>query len=174
MSSFTGLGKALRWIRQRQGKKQFEVAEAASITKAMLSSYENQKQRPAIDTLERILDALEIDLDYLAYAIRVVRQEEERRTGKRPTPPRHAPPPTFEPYLDVERMLGLSRRLDPSEEQAVGQMLDGFHGLLRYLLKRGDDLPRRPPGGDAPGDGEDEGGDESEAGGAGAPEPESD
>lgn len=149
MSSFTGLGKALRWIRQRQGKKQFEVAEAASITKAMLSSYENEKQRPAIDTLERILDALEIDLDYLAYAIRVVRQEEERRTGRRDARPRSAAQPTFEPYLDLERVLGLARRLDPAEEQAVGQMLDGFHALLRYLLKRADELPRGPAEGDA-------------------------
>lgn len=174
MASFIGLGKALRWIRQRQGKKQFEVAEAASITKAMLSSYENEKQRPAIDTLERILDALEIDLDYLAYAIRVVRQEEERRTGNRAAAPRHAPPPTFEPYVDVERMLGLARRLDPAEEQAVGQMLDGFHSLLRYLLKRGDELPRRPRGGDAPQEGGDDEGDGNEGGGAGTPGSESD
>lgn len=157
----------MRWIRQRQGKKQFEVAEAANITKAMLSSYENEKQRPAIETLERILDALEIDLDYLAYAIRVVRQEEERRTGKRPAPPRHAPQPTFEPYMDLERTLGLTRRLDPAEEQAVGQMLEGFHALLRYLLKQSDELPRRPRGGDAPRDDEDEGGDEGGTGGAG-------
>lgn len=163
MSSFTGLGKALRWIRQRQGKKQFEVAEAASITKAMLSSYENEKQRPAIDTLERILDALEIDLDYLAYAIRVVRQEEERRAGKREARPRSAAQSTFEAYMDLERVLGLTRRLDPAEEQAVGQMLDGFHALLRYLLNRTDELPRGARGGDASGDegdGEDDGGED--------------
>lgn len=168
MASFTGLGKALRWIRQRQGKKQFEVAEAASITKAMLSSYENGKQRPAIDTLERILDALEIDLDYLAYAIRVVRQEEERRTGKRSAPARQVQQPTFEPYVDIERLLGMTRRLDPAEEQAMGQMLEGFHSLLRYLLKRGDELPRRRPGGgDAPPGDDGEDGGEAEGGGAG-------
>lgn len=153
MASFTGLGKALRWIRNRQGKKQFEVAEAANITKAMLSSYENEKQRPAVDTLERILDAMGIDLDYLAHAMRVVRQEEERRTGEPPATPRHTlQPPPFEPYLDLERVLGLRRPLDPAEERAVGQMLDGFHGLLRYLLKRGGELPRPPRGGDAPRD----------------------
>ena len=98
MASFTGLGRALRWIRQRQGKKQYEVAEAARVTKAMLSSYENEKQRPAIDTLERILDSLEIDLDYLAYAIRVVRQEEDRRSGSAWLRPIHSPPPAFEHY----------------------------------------------------------------------------
>jgi len=134
MASFDGLGRALRWTRQRQGKKQYEVAEAAKVTKAMLSSYENEKQRPTIDTLERILDALEIDLDYLAYAIRSVRQDQD---GVEPEP-RHLPPMAGPP-LDVERLLGLRRRLDPEEERSVAQMLDGFHGLLRYLLLKDGD-----------------------------------
>lgn len=141
MASFTGLGRALRWIRQRQGKKQYEVAEGAHITKAMLSSYENEKQRPAIDTLERILDALGIDLDYLAYAIRVVRREDERRDGT-VVEERSAPPPAFGSYLDLERTLGLDHRLEAGEEQAVAQMLEGFHGLLRYMLKRSDQVSR--------------------------------
>lgn len=136
MASFTGLGRALRWIRQRQGQKQYEVAEAASITKAMLSSYENEKQRPAIDTLERILDALGIDLDYLAYAIRVVHQEEQRRSGTREPRSGRTAPPAYESQYDLERTLGLEHRLDPAEEQAVAQMLDGYHALLRYMLKR--------------------------------------
>ena len=91
MASFDGLGRALRWTRQRQGKKQYEIADKAKVTKAMLSSYENEKQRPTIDTLERILDALEIDLDYLAYAIRAVRADDEG--PNRPTRPAPAPPP---------------------------------------------------------------------------------
>ena len=141
MKSFDGLGQALRWTRQRQGKKQYEVAEDARVTKAMLSSYENEKQRPTLDTLERILDALGIDLDYLAYAIRSVRQQrgepDEGSVGRPPLGP--AGPP-----LDVERLLGLRRRLDPEEERAVAQMLDGFHSLLRYMLAGGG----APDGGD--------------------------
>ncbi len=143
MSSFNGLGRALRWIRQRQGKKQYEVAEAAKITKAMLSSYENGKQRPTIDTLERILDALEIDLDYLAHAMRVVSQEDERKSGaQRPAGPVLAPAASG-PFLDLERLIGLTRRLEPAEEHAIGQMLEGFHSLLRYILTQTDDLRAR-------------------------------
>lgn len=136
MEAFKALGRALRWIRQRQGLKQYEVAEKAGITKAMLSSYENEKQRPAVETLERILDALGIELDYLAYAIRVVRHEEERRTGERDPPGARTAPPPQESHYDLERTLGLERRLEPAEEQAVAQMLDGYHALLRYMLKR--------------------------------------
>lgn len=139
MASFDGLGKALRWTRQRQGKKQYEVAEAAKITKAMLSSYENEKQRPTLDTLERILDALEIDLDYLAYAIRAVDSD-----GDGSGLPEHPLPHSVAPPLDVERLLGLRRRLAPEEERALSLMLDGFHSLLRYMLLRGDDLRTAP------------------------------
>lgn len=156
--AFRGLGKALRWIRQRQGKKQYEVAEAAGITKAMLSSYENEKQRPALDTLERILDALEIDLDYLAHAMRMVRQEEDRRAGRRREAPTQAPAAFAPaPYLDLERVLGLDRRLDSGEERAVAQMLEGFHNLLRYMLSRAE-RAAHPPG-ELPAD-PDQGGDE--------------
>ena len=133
MKSFDGLGRALRWTRQRQGKKQYEVAEEASVTKAMLSSYENDRQRPTLDTLERILAALDIDLDYLAYAIRSVRQQsgEDAGESERELPSGAGPP------LDVERLLGLRRRLEPEEERAVAQMIDGFHSLLRYMLRGG-------------------------------------
>jgi len=140
MASFDGLGKALRWTRQRQGKKQYEVAEAAKITKAMLSSYENEKQKPTLDTLERILDALEIDLDYLAYAIRAVDSDTDGSSvSERSVPPSLGPP------LDVERLLGLRRRLAPEEERAIALMLDGFHSLLRYMLLRGDELRSTSP-----------------------------
>lgn len=143
MASFNGLGKALRWIRQRQGKKQYEVADAAHVTKAMLSSYENEKQRPTIETLERILDALEIDLEYLAYALRSVTDEERRRSGGGPAASPNMAPPTLGPFLDIERLLGLGRRLEPAEERAVGRMIEGFHALLRYFLTQG-------PGSEAP------------------------
>ena len=51
---FNELGHALRWLRDRQGKKQYQVAEAAGITKGMLSAYETGRQKPSLDTLEKI------------------------------------------------------------------------------------------------------------------------
>ena len=159
--AFDGLGRALRWVRQRQGKKQYEVADAAGITKAMLSSYENGRQRPALDTLERILGALEIDLDYLAYAIRMVRQEDDSREA-RPVANEEAfgERKPRRSYLDLERTLGLDRRLEPGEEQAVGQMLEGFHNLLRYVLRRADlvDRAQAAAGAVPAAEGDDEGG----------------
>lgn len=146
MPAFDGLGRSLRWIRQRQGKKQYEVANTAKITKAMLSSYENEKQRPTLETLERILNALGIDLDYLAYAIRAVRHEDFRRaqreSGGKETLPARLPerlPSIADTDIDVQRMLGLAAPLAPPEEQALAQMLYGFHSLLRYIVTQPED-----------------------------------
>jgi transcriptional regulator with XRE-family HTH domain len=144
MASFDELGRALRWVRTRQGKKQYEVAKSAKVTKAMLSSYENQKQRPTLETLERLLEALEIDLEQLAYAIRAVRDEDRRSAGEEPDDEPTSAASSF--YLgsdplhpggqELHRTLGLSGPLDPAQEQAVLQILQGFHSLLRYVLRR--------------------------------------
>ena len=77
MSIFNGLGRALRWLRDRQGKRQYQVADAAGITKAMLSAYETGKQKPSLDTLEKILDALECDLNDLHNALQIVNERPE-------------------------------------------------------------------------------------------------
>src|ERR1041384_5487927 len=84
MSIFNGLGRALRWLRDRQGKRQYQVADAAGITKAMLSAYETGKQKPSLDTLEKILSALECDLNDLHNALQIVNERSEaiRRPGR--------------------------------------------------------------------------------------------
>jgi len=144
MSIFNGLGRALRWLRDRQGKRQYQVAEAAGITKAMLSAYETGKQKPSLDTLEKILDALECDLNDLHNALQIVNERPEaiRRPG--------ALRETWQAFQaagegatdgadavarskNVYSILGLSRQLPPQEEQALSEMLDGFHKLVRYL-----------------------------------------
>lgn len=88
----SGLGPALRRLRMRRGQRQFETAEAAAITKAMLSAYENGKRRPSLKTLDQILAALEADLGDLHTALTLERREraraahavEETRQGEAP------------------------------------------------------------------------------------------
>ncbi|HSK78889.1 MAG TPA: helix-turn-helix transcriptional regulator [Thermoanaerobaculia bacterium] len=144
MSIFTGLGRAIRWLRDRQGKRQYQVADAAGITKAMLSAYETGKQKPSLDTLEKILSALECDLNDLHNALQIVNERPEaiRRPGT-------AQRESWQLYrtnessqegtveggtgLNVYRILGLQRQLPPMEEQALSQMLEGFHKFVRYL-----------------------------------------
>lgn len=138
MPAFEGLGKALRWIRDKQGKKQYQVADAAGVTKAMLSAYETGKQKPSIDTLEKILGALHVDLHDLFNALEVVnerapiKRSDERRGG--PGLDRAvggAMPGDL--AVDVYQILGVERPLAPLEEEAMSEMLRGFYKLLRHL-----------------------------------------
>ena len=140
MSTFQGLGRALRWLRDRQGKRQYQVADAAGITKAMLSAYETGKQKPSLDTLEKILDALDCNLNDLHNSLQIVNERPEairRRSGRDGgwvagrrdqdmfAGERSGP--------DVYHVLGINRPIPPIEEQALGEMLQGFHKLVRYF-----------------------------------------
>ena len=136
MSSFQELGKALRWIRDKQGKKQYQVADDAGVTKAMLSAYETGKQKPSIETLEKILDALHVDLADLFNALQIVNERTplvrfDQRSGTvtAETDPNHSQAGD----VDIYRALGLQEALPPLKEKALTEMLGGFHKLLRYF-----------------------------------------
>ncbi len=155
--TLSGLGQALRWLRDRRGKKQYQVAETAGITKGMLSAYETGRQRPSLETLEKILDTLGCDLNDLHNAIQIIngRPEGMRRRGEGVGAEDEAPPAasgSVGERLDVHRILGRRDSLPPEEERALTEMLEGFHRFLRYLH---DTLARslRPdrPGPDKPG-----------------------
>lgn len=136
-----GLGQALRWLRDRQSKKQYQVADSAGITKGMLSAYETGRQRPSLETLEKILDTLGCDLNDLHNAIQIIngRPEQMRRRGDGVGEEEEAPPANAASGIggvgrsEVQRILGSRDSLPLEEEKALAEMLDGFHKFLRYL-----------------------------------------
>ena len=159
MGAFDNLGQALRWLRNRQQRKQYEIAQAAGITKAMLSAYETGKQNPSIETLEKILDALGAELADLHDALDIVNERStppgrlRRSAGwgwaeRRGIPLGHpfADPASDLEVLDVHRILGADRPLPPEEERAFREMLAGFHRLIRFLHSH----VQAPPAADPP------------------------
>jgi transcriptional regulator with XRE-family HTH domain len=74
----TGLGQALRWLRERQARKQYRVADDAGVTKGMLSAYETGRQRPSLETLDKLLETLGCDLNDLHNALQIVNGRPER------------------------------------------------------------------------------------------------
>lgn len=160
-----GLGQAIRWLRERHGKKQYQVADDAGITKGMLSSYETGRQRPSLETLEKVLSTLGCDLHDLHNALQIVngrpqvmrqRVVEMAATGAAPEPG----------HTDVRKLLGLTGPLPPEEERAIAQILDGFHRLIRYIHQTSKPAPETPPQAPekpaAPPDGENGGADDAE------------
>ncbi|HUP43183.1 MAG TPA: helix-turn-helix transcriptional regulator [Thermoanaerobaculia bacterium] len=125
------MGRALRWLREKEGRRQYETARAAGVTKAMLSAYETGKQSPSLASLEKILDALRVDLLALARALDHVNERPPRPVETAPAGSlagrgEAAGAPDVRAILGVAEMVG-------EEEEALGRMLDGFHRLLRYL-----------------------------------------
>lgn len=62
---FGNLGRTLFLLRDLRKKSQAEVARSAGIGKSQLSKYENGKELPKLDSLERVLIAL--DIGYLEF-----------------------------------------------------------------------------------------------------------
>ncbi|HXU31860.1 MAG TPA: helix-turn-helix transcriptional regulator [Thermoanaerobaculia bacterium] len=158
---FDRLGRAVRWLRERQGKKQYLVADTAGVTKGMLSAYETGRQKPSLETLEKLLTALDCDLHDLHNAIQIVNERPEgiRRTtfggfgglgslgAFEPYPTGVLGPrleiaeprdsggyggPSGDP-LDVGRLLGIDRALEEEERRALEEIVAGCHRLVRHL-----------------------------------------
>lgn len=130
----TGLGQALRWLRDRLGRKQYQVAEAAGITKGMLSAYETGRQRPSLETLEKLLGTLGCDLNDLHNAIQIVNgRPAAMRPGRFDVEPGGSVGSPERGFPDLYSVLGQSEPLPPELERAFGQLLDGFHKLIRYM-----------------------------------------
>lgn len=107
----------------------------------MLSAYETGKQKPSLDTLEKILDALDCNLNDLHNSLQIVNERPEaiRRMSGRDggwVPGRRDVQDMFAGERsgpDVYHVLGINRPIPPIEEQALGEMLQGFHKLVRYF-----------------------------------------
>jgi transcriptional regulator with XRE-family HTH domain len=154
MGAFENLGQALRWLRNRQHRKQYEIAEAAGITKAMLSAYETGKQNPSIETLEKILHALGADLSGLHHALVLHQDGAPPDAGAagggwyEPEQERYREPALRR--TDVYHTLAIDRPLTPDQERSLGLMLEGFHGLLRHMVRHLETSPRAPSAPPAP------------------------
>ena len=145
--SLNGLGQALRWLRDRQGKKQYQVADTAGITKGMLSAYETGRQRPSLETLEKILDTLGCDLNDLHNAIQIINGRPEKMKRRGEGMEEDQPAPRQESgggRSEVQRILGRRDSLPFEEERAFSEILDGFHRLLRYFHERMAKAATRP------------------------------
>ncbi len=69
---FENLGKALALLREVRGLSQVETARAAGIGKSQLSKYESSKELPKLDSLAKVLKALDVGYFELFYTLQFV------------------------------------------------------------------------------------------------------
>jgi transcriptional regulator with XRE-family HTH domain len=74
MGMFINLGKTLGLLRELRGKSQARVAREAGIGKSQLSKYENGKELPKLDSLEKVLKALGVGQFEFFYTLYLVDQ----------------------------------------------------------------------------------------------------
>ena len=86
----SGIGEVLKTARQAKGMTQGELAEAAQMTQAALSRYENDLRAPEPEALERLARALGVTPDLLGRGVRIeggiaVAAHMRRRATAKPT-----------------------------------------------------------------------------------------
>ena len=86
---FVNLGRTLGLLRELRGKSQAHVAREAGIGKSQLSKYENGKELPKLDSLEKVLNALDVGHFEFFYTLYQLddRAAELARLGDRRSPP---------------------------------------------------------------------------------------
>lgn len=72
MGMFKNLGRTLSLLRELRGKSQARVAREAGIGKSQLSKYENGKELPKLDSLEKVLNALRVGYFEFFYTLYLV------------------------------------------------------------------------------------------------------
>jgi transcriptional regulator with XRE-family HTH domain len=75
------LARRVSVARQRAGLTQAELAEATGVTDETISRIERGRYEPAVSTLFRLAEALDVSLDYLAG------EKDRDRSEKRPPSP---------------------------------------------------------------------------------------
>ncbi len=101
-------GEKIREVRERKQKTIREVAQKAGVSQSLISQIERNKISPAIDTLLKIIDILEIDPDFIFRdfkkdrSVNLVRASEKKRA-----------------LIDGVTYEQLSRTFSSSEEHAI-------------------------------------------------------
>ena len=72
MGMFSNLGRTLSLLRELRGKSQARLAREAGIGKSQLSKYENGKELPKLDSLEKVLGALKVGYFEFFYTLYLV------------------------------------------------------------------------------------------------------
>jgi transcriptional regulator with XRE-family HTH domain len=133
MAMFTNLGRTLSLLRELRGKSQARVAREAGIGKSQLSKYENGKELPKLDSLEKVLIALRVSYFEFFYTLHLVdrRASELERAGNGDGGEAPHAEPLHRPSFFPGNTL-----LDDTTDQAFSQVFTDLLLLYRRIFEQ--------------------------------------
>ena len=139
MAMFVNLGRTLSLLRELRGKSQARVAREAGIGKSQLSKYENGKELPKLDSLEKVLNALKVGYFEFFYTLYLVdrRAADLARTGAEDEIPAaaEAEEPREEP-LYMPPLRNGNTLLADTTDQAFSQVFTDLLLLYRRVFEQ--------------------------------------
>jgi transcriptional regulator with XRE-family HTH domain len=126
MGMFINLGKTLGLLRELRGKSQAQVAREAGIGKSQLSKYENGKELPKLDSLEKVLKALDVGHFEFFYTLFLVDQRAAELASGEIGAILH---------LGMPPLLRGTSHLVPTTDQAFSRVFNDLLLLYRSVLE---------------------------------------
>ena len=132
MAMFTNLGRTLSLLRELRGKSQARVAREAGIGKSQLSKYENGKELPKLDSLEKVLIALKVSYFEFFYTLYLV---DRRASDLEPAADGTGGEAPHEPLL-LPSFLPGNTLLDDTTDRAFSQVFTDLLLLYRRVFEQ--------------------------------------
>lgn len=144
MGMFVNLGRTLSLLRELRGKSQARVAREAGIGKSQLSKYENGKELPKLDSLEKVLKALQVGHFEFFYTLYLVDQR-SAGLGRAGQPDHAAAPspdePLYLPSLVLQGSALLSDATDKAFARVFADILILYRSVFEQIVLAGVDRP---------------------------------
>jgi transcriptional regulator with XRE-family HTH domain len=144
MGMFVNLGRTLSLLRELRGKSQARVAREAGIGKSQLSKYENGKELPKLDSLEKVLKALQVGHFEFFYTLYLVDQRAAGlgRGGQQADPPAPSPDePLYLPSLVLQGSALLSTTTDQAFARVFTDILLLYRSVFEQVVLSGIERP---------------------------------
>lgn len=147
MGMFDNLGRTLALLRELRGRSQAWVAREAGIGKSQLSKYENGKELPKLDSLEKVLIVLEVghfEFFYTLYLVDRRAADLNRGPGKKAEAAAREPSLDDEPVYPPPIFKGhplLSEPTDQAFTQVFADLLLLYRRVFEQVVLAGMNVP---------------------------------
>lgn len=133
---FSNVGQTLRLMRELRRKSQISLSKDVGIGKSQLSKYENGRELPKLESLEKVLKALRVSYFEFFYTLSMVDRWTANLRGPGDRGAAKAGVAPDEPVLPLPPFLSGDSLLAETTDQAFNQVFADLLLLYRRLFER--------------------------------------